>query len=374
MSDVTLNKYLAQGDDAAEAAFTPDPVTGTTPEQAVLFVNSETPATPVLKWWDGANFIDVSGGGGGGGNVNAGGTLTSNAIVIGQGSTDVAVTTTAAGILTFLGTPSSANLAAALTDETGTGAAVFANTPTLVSPVLGTPTSGALTNCTSIPVNQATGDLPFANLTQIAGLSVLGVTGSATADVAAITAGTDGQVLTRVSSSSLAFASPAMVKIEEQSPTGTAVTFSSLGSFNSLRIVYSGRGDAVAVNIAINMTFNADTGGNYDTERLSANATTVAGAELIASTSIQAGTLAADSASTGNIGAGEILIPNYALTTFHKAGTCINTFKQGDATTNTFARTFGWAWRSTSAITSITLTASSGNYKSGTKFTLYGMS
>lgn len=40
-------------------------------------------------------------------------------------------------VATFLGTPSSANLRAALTDETGTGAAVFATSPTLVTPVLG---------------------------------------------------------------------------------------------------------------------------------------------------------------------------------------------------------------------------------------------
>jgi hypothetical protein len=52
------------------------------------------------------------------------------------------------GVATFLGTPSSANLRAALTDETGTGSAVFATSPTLVTPVLGTPTSGTLTNCT----------------------------------------------------------------------------------------------------------------------------------------------------------------------------------------------------------------------------------
>jgi hypothetical protein len=51
-------------------------------------------------------------------------------------------------VATFLATPSSANLAAALTDETGTGANVFANTPTLVTPILGTPTSGTLSNCT----------------------------------------------------------------------------------------------------------------------------------------------------------------------------------------------------------------------------------
>ena len=57
------------------------------------------------------------------------------------------------GVATFLATPSSANLAAALTDETGSGAAVFATSPTLVTPILGTPTSGTLTNCTGLPVS-----------------------------------------------------------------------------------------------------------------------------------------------------------------------------------------------------------------------------
>lgn len=55
------------------------------------------------------------------------------------------------GVATFLGTPSSANLAAALTDETGSGAAVFAMSPTLVTPAIGTPSSGILTNCTGLP-------------------------------------------------------------------------------------------------------------------------------------------------------------------------------------------------------------------------------
>ena len=61
------------------------------------------------------------------------------------------ITSFGAGVATFLGTPSSANLAAAVTGETGTGALVFATSPTLVTPVLGTPASGDLSNCTGSP-------------------------------------------------------------------------------------------------------------------------------------------------------------------------------------------------------------------------------
>jgi hypothetical protein len=57
------------------------------------------------------------------------------------------------GVATFLATPSSANLASALTDETGTGAAVFANSPTLVTPALGTPSAVVLTNGTGLPIS-----------------------------------------------------------------------------------------------------------------------------------------------------------------------------------------------------------------------------
>jgi len=50
----------------------------------------------------------------------------------------------AANVATFLGTPSSSNLASAVTDETGTGALVFANTPTLVTPELGAATGTSI--------------------------------------------------------------------------------------------------------------------------------------------------------------------------------------------------------------------------------------
>jgi hypothetical protein len=68
------------------------------------------------------------------------------ALPVASGGTGI--TSFGTGVATFLGTPSSANLAAAVTDETGTGLLVFATSPTLTTPVLGTPTSGNLSNCT----------------------------------------------------------------------------------------------------------------------------------------------------------------------------------------------------------------------------------
>jgi hypothetical protein len=60
---------------------------------------------------------------------------------------------TSSGNATSLGSFTSLELKTALTNETGSGAAVFADTPTLVTPILGTPTSGNLSNCTNLPTH-----------------------------------------------------------------------------------------------------------------------------------------------------------------------------------------------------------------------------
>ena len=98
-----------------------------------------------------------------------------------------AETVLAAGIAAWLTNPTSANLRAAMTDETGTGLLVFNTSPTfvtpvlgtvtsgnisactstsmvMVTPILGTPTSGTLTSCTGLPLTTGvTGALPVAN-------------------------------------------------------------------------------------------------------------------------------------------------------------------------------------------------------------------
>lgn len=58
------------------------------------------------------------------------------------------VTGLGTGVGTFLATPSSANLAATVTGETGSGALVFATSPTLVTPTLGVVANGSIEACT----------------------------------------------------------------------------------------------------------------------------------------------------------------------------------------------------------------------------------
>jgi hypothetical protein len=84
------------------------------------------------------------------------GTPTSGTLTNCTGLPYTSITNLATGVATFLGTPTSTNLRAAVTDETGTGSLVFATTPTLVTPILGTPTSGTLTNCTGLPYTSIT--------------------------------------------------------------------------------------------------------------------------------------------------------------------------------------------------------------------------
>lgn len=344
MSDTSLNRYVAQGDDAAEAAFTPNPVTGTTPEQAVLFVNDEDPTTPLLKWWDGANFVDVSGGGGSGTVTNTG-TLTDHALIVGNGGVDVSA-------LGSLGT----------------------TTTVLHGNAAGDPTFGAVALGADV-----SGDLPFANLTQIAGLSVLGVTGSATADVAAITAGTDGHVLTRVSSSSLAFAAPAasgaLVLLEQHAASMSA----SLDFTTAITSAY----DEYAVELinivpasdaGIQMLVSSDGGStwanaNYKWSNRYSNQNGSTGETHSTGTTAFTVWDTVESTSSPGLSA-RIRIFNPLSTSYAKQFLNEGISRQDDG--NIYCYSGGMYYDSTSAVNAVRFQASTGNLTSGT-IRVYGL-
>jgi len=94
------------------------------------------------------------------------------------------ITSLGTGVAAWWGTPSSANLATAVTDETGSGSLVFATSPTFVTPTLGTPDGGTLTNVSGLPPAGVVGTAAILGANTFTALQ----TEAAGADIASATA------------------------------------------------------------------------------------------------------------------------------------------------------------------------------------------
>lgn len=103
------------------------------------------------------------------------------------GAMDAAATALGTGVATWLTTPSSANLAAAVTGETGSGALVFGTAPTLSSPVLTIP-FGSITTDSSTTGTVSDVALP-------AGTTLVRYTNAGGVAMQSLAGGTDGRIV-----------------------------------------------------------------------------------------------------------------------------------------------------------------------------------
>ena len=155
--------------------------------------------------------------------------------------------------------------------------------------------------------------------------------------------------------------------------TGTGssgvITFSSIaGTYSHLQLRMTGRSSNANTEIAI--TCNSDTGANYSRHFLYGDGSaTGAGASTSASSmSIAYVAPSTGLASTNAVNVIDIL--DYANTNKYKTFRVLTGLDVNGS--GGYVQLSSGAWRSTSAITSITLTLS-GNYTTATSFALYGI-
>jgi hypothetical protein len=150
-----------------------------------------------------------------------------------------------------------------------------------------------------------------------------------------------------------------------------SVTFSAIpGTFENLMVTWMGRGSDTSTDELLDLTFNGDTAAHYSWSGFFGTYQQVDGANFG-----NAGDMPAASSPAGVAGGGSFIVYAYARTVFNKtySGTSFDTQTSGN--TGQFALLYGGLWKSTAAITSLTLKDDGGgNFITGSTFSLYGMS
>ena len=146
----------------------------------------------------------------------------------------------------------------------------------------------------------------------------------------------------------------------------TVVTFSSIPSTYTDLIVVLNAGFSTAAAIVSRMTFNSDTATNYSQINFYGTGSTFAGSRATNQSSISVENLVT-TASAALRDLSIIQIMNYSNSTTYKPA-----LVRQNNNPNGVVFSAG-VWRSASAINSVTLTASSSTYISGSTFTLYGI-
>jgi hypothetical protein len=143
--------------------------------------------------------------------------------------------------------------------------------------------------------------------------------------------------------------------------TASTVTFGSIPStYRDLRIVFSGRMNAAEADLI--GVFNSDTGANYSRVFMFGNGSSAVSSSGSSETNAKLSYVAYQTETVHTID-----IMDYSATDKHKT-----TLNRGNSPS---IATYAWCnrWASTSAITSIALSGSTGVFASGSIFSLYGI-
>ena len=155
--------------------------------------------------------------------------------------------------------------------------------------------------------------------------------------------------------------------------SAASVTFGSGGTlsqgYTDLRLVIRSKATAAGVHRSLLVRFNGDTGSNYSATRLYGNGSSATSDRLSSQTGIDVGFLPNTS---NNFGTSLIDVMSYSSGSVYKTLLCSWESQGGASGSQYVAREVG-LWRSTSAITSITLLYSADDIESGSTFALYGI-
>ena len=168
---------------------------------------------------------------------------------------------------------------------------------------------------------------------------------------------------------------PGSVKIAETilGSAQASVTFSSIPQvYRSLRLVWMGRGDAGAEQ-AMGARPNSDAGSNYELQEFNSTGTSMVNTYTGTLSYASIGDITSTNSTANYFNMGETLIPFYASTSNQKLFLS-DYFRRHTSTTGNLYRNSRYAaWKSTAAITSLTIfPVSSGNFVAGSSFALYG--
>jgi hypothetical protein len=125
-----------------------------------------------------------------------------------------------------------------------------------------------------------------------------------------------------------------------------------------------------------NIRFNNDSSAIYDYSYMQSQGNGGAASQnaAVAQTSAFISALAGSAASAGIATAVLADIPNYAATVFHKTYSSRDFTASDDLVATQFVHLLGGRWRSTAAITRITIFPGTGDFLAGSRLSVYGLS